>query len=152
MTGFVAKHCAQLGFGVEITNYPARDVNIPAGQGEGVDFGGIKNGIVVAKIGSVAVAREFLAYLVDVFLQLWRVINVVLLPDFSVGAAAHADFLRLAYDHEIRVSGDRIGCAGSKPKRKPDDAGPQVKRRLHLVILACARGGIKGLLQLTVEK
>jgi len=56
----MAEHGGQFRFGIEIGENAARDVDITARQGKGVDFRRIQHGEMVLQIGAVAMLRDFL--------------------------------------------------------------------------------------------
>ena len=89
----VTQHGGQLGLGVQIGEDAAGDIDIPAGQREGVDLRGIHHQKLVLQTGAVTGLGQALADVVDIALQDGIVISAVLRAYFLVFAAPGADFL-----------------------------------------------------------
>lgn len=68
MADLVAKHAGQFGFGIEVGENSPCDVDVSAGQREGIDLRAVDDRETVLQIGSVAVWRKPLAHLIHVFL------------------------------------------------------------------------------------
>ena len=119
---FMSHHGGQFRLAVEIGHDAARDVDITAGQREGVDFGRIQHGEAIVQAGAMALLGEPLPDAVDVILQRFRFENLILLFDLFISLAANGDFLVFRHHHKIVLSGDRIlGAAGQQRKSKADN-------------------------------
>ena len=108
MADFVTKHRSQLGFRTEVGQQAAVDIDVAAGQGEGVDVRRIDHGEVVAQVAAMAVLGHPLAHLLHIGLQLLVGVARVLLENLLVVAVPQGQLLLLAHHHEIGAPGGRI--------------------------------------------
>ena len=121
VSDLVAQYRCHLGFRIQVGKNAARDVDIAAGQGEGIDFRGVEYGEVVMDIGAVAVFGDFLAHAVDVALQRWVGIDLVLLAHVGIGRASQRNLLLLGHHHEILFAADGIGRTSAQGQCCNDD-------------------------------
>ncbi len=107
----VPDDAGELGLGVEVRQDAARDVDVAAGQREGVHVRGVDEHEPVRDAGPVARLGEPLADPLDVCLHAVRVVERVALLDLGVDLAADPQLLRFADEDEVLAAGDRIGGA-----------------------------------------
>ena len=108
MADFMADYAGEFCFRVQVAHDAARDVDVTAGQGEGVDLRRIDDGERVLQAGPVAFFRQTLADVIHVFLQRLVIVDAVLLAHLDVFLAPDLDFLRLRHGDEVRIAGDRV--------------------------------------------
>src|ERR1035437_3463384 len=90
---FMPQYGCQFGFRIQVGQDAARDVDIAAGQCEGVDLCRIQHGKVILQIGAMALAGDALAYAVYVVLQGFGTVHLVLLLDLLVVLSADGNLL-----------------------------------------------------------
>ena len=122
-------HADQSLLGVAL--HAARDVDIAARQGEGVDDGVVQEPELEVEIRAVADGDHGLADLGDVGLQSRVLVGSVLAHDGGVAAGAELDLLGLGHEGELALPGDRIDGAtgGGKEGQQQDEAQQTVDRR-----------------------
>ncbi len=111
---FVAQDGGQLGLGIEHRQHAAGDVDVAAGQGEGVDLLAVEHGEAVNQILTVASGGEPLSHLLDVALESRVLIAPVLFQNLIVGLASDGELLGLVHENEVASARDRILGAGEK--------------------------------------
>ncbi len=130
----VADHPGEFGLGIQIGHDAARDVDIAAGQREGVDVRAVDHREPPFQLRPMALLRQPHAHLRHVGLQRGIVQRRILLQHVLVGLQAHLDFLRLGHQHEILVPGDRVLRAMTQCQRPGHGGGDTANRlRIHVV-------------------
>ncbi len=107
----VPEDCHQLGLGAQVRHDAASDVDVPAGQGEGVDGGVVDDLEAPGQVGPLGPGGEALAEPLDVGLDPRVRVEAVRGCGFLVGRLAHRDFLGLAHQHQLLLAGGGIGGA-----------------------------------------
>src|SRR5438046_2222360 len=109
----VAYHAAELGLGVQVGQDATGDVDVAAGEGEGVDHRIVHDVEGPRQVGSLRGGREPRAELLDPALPRGVGVEPDGRGDLLVVVAAHRDLLRLADQHELpRPGGGVDGAAG----------------------------------------
>ena len=108
MADFVADHARQLGFGIQVRQQPARNVDITAGQRKSIDLGTVDHGEMPGQARAFALFCQPLAHFVDVRLQRGIIQGRVFLQHRQVGLGAHLDFLLFGHQHDVPVPADRM--------------------------------------------
>ncbi len=84
VTNFMSNDARQLGLGFQVGQQPTVDVDVAAGQGEGVDIGRVQYGKTKMRIGHRRIGYQSLADVVDVGGQLGIVIDTNGLDHFPI--------------------------------------------------------------------
>ena len=129
----VAEHAGQLGLVVQIREKAARHIDVSAGQRERVDRGAVDDGERPRQVGAMRVARELLADLVDVALQVRIVVDAHLPADLGVLLLADRELLGLAEERHLLLAGDRVRRA----RRGDRDEKSCQEKTLRAVCAVC---------------
>ena len=112
----VPDHARQLSFAVQVGQDPARDVDIAARQGEGVDLRAVQDGECPCQVRPVGLGRQALADLVDVGLQGGGVVHALLADHLLMGLGALGDLIGLVHHRALGFAGhgvdDQAAAAG----------------------------------------
>ena len=122
MADLVAQHGREFGFGIDVSENAARDVDVAARQREGIDLRTVEDSEMIFEVRTMALCRQFLADHLDIGLEFRVGIHAVLFFDLAVIAVAEFDFLGLGHEHQVRCAGDGVGSAAG---RETDRRGSQ---------------------------
>ena len=114
MADLVAEYRGELRLVVEVRHDPAGDVDVPAGQREGVGLLAIEHRERPGDLRTVALGGQTLPEVVDVALETLVVVTAVLLQDLRVHFAPDLDLFLLGHRDDIRTAGGGVACAASR--------------------------------------
>ncbi len=124
----VAQHGGQFGFGVQVGQQAAEDVDVAAAGGEGVDRIVVDDGELPGQVGLVAGARDALAHRVHVFLDGLVLVDAVELDDLVVGAPRGLDLALLGGEDDVLAAGGRVGGTAGREQRYGHETGEEATR------------------------
>ena len=114
VTDFVTDDRRELCLGIEVGHDAARDVDVSARCGEGIDLGAVQQRERVLELRAVALLGQFLADIVDVVLQRGVLVHVVLGQHELVVLASQRHLFLLRHEHQVGAAGGRIGGAAGQ--------------------------------------
>ena len=119
MANFMGQNTGQLGLIAGQGDQSARHIDIPAGQGEGVDNRRVQHGETKAVSGIFGMGAEFAADAGDIVGQAFQIVGATELPaDFGVFLGAQAAFIFGAEQYQIDIAGRRVDRAPSQRHRR----------------------------------
>ena len=95
MANFVSQHGGQFGFGIQVGEDAAGDVDVSTRQGEGVHHLAVEYGEVVIKLGPVADASDALTDFIDIGGKFRVIVGRHLLDNLLVIHLTQVDFVAL---------------------------------------------------------
>jgi hypothetical protein len=109
----VADHPGQVGLAFHVGHQAAGDVDIAAGQREGVDLRAVEHREMPFQVLAVRLLGQALAQLVHISLQPGIRIGAVFLQHLFVGLPALGDLAALVHHRDLALPGDGIGHGGA---------------------------------------
>ena len=132
VSDFVPQNARQFGFRIQIGHQAARDIDVAAGEGKGIDVGAVQHRESPLQIGSVAVLRQLLADCVHVALQS-RVFQRGILPQYVL-TRLRAQLQFLLFGHQDKILAARHGVAGAMRQQQctqRDEGNPAKEGKVH---------------------
>ncbi len=114
MADLVAQYTGEFSFIIKMSHNPPGKIDKSTRNRKGIDYRGIDNFKIIFKIGPMGNLNHFAALFSNETLQCWIVINSKERSYFRISLLTHSFFLILGNQHEILLSGNRIGGAGRK--------------------------------------